>query len=72
LLELGEYRSQCFPFLKEVCSAAAEIESRPARLITELRSEGLTELETVFPEFQKRAGEYGFGDLQVEKLLERN
>jgi hypothetical protein len=72
LLELGEYRSQCFPFLKEVCEAAAEIETRPAKLVRELNDEGLTDLATVFPEFQKRAGVYGFGDTQVEKLLERS
>lgn len=71
LLELGEYRSQCFPFLKEVCEAAAEIETRPAKLIRELKAEGFDDLESVFPEFQNRAGVYGFGDLQVEKLLER-
>lgn len=69
LLELGEYRSPCFPFLKEVCDAAAEIETRPQRIIEEIRSAGLRDVEAVFPEFQKRAGVYGFGDLQVERLL---
>jgi len=72
LLELGEYRSQCFPFLKEVCDAAAAIETHPAKLIRELKAEGLSDLQSVFPEFQKRAGVYGFGDLQVERLLEKN
>lgn len=72
LQELGEYRSPCFPFLKEVCDAAAEIEIRPARIVTELRSAGLKEIETVFPAFQKQAGVYGFGDLQVERLLEKS
>lgn len=71
LLELGEYRSPCFPLLKEVCEAAAEIETRPAEIVKELRSAGLKELETVFPAFQKQAGVYGFGDLQVERLLEK-
>lgn len=71
LRELGEYRSPCFPFLKEVCDASAEIETRPAEIVRELKSAGLKEIETVFPAFQKRAGVYGFGDLQVERLLEK-
>lgn len=71
LFELGEYRSPCFPFLKEVCNAAAEIESRPAEILRDIKASGLTSLETAFPEFQKRAGVYGFGDLQVARLLER-
>jgi len=69
LLELGEYRSPCFPFLEEVCEAAAAIETLPEKLIRELKAEGLNDLETIFPEFQKRAGVYGFGDLQVERLM---
>jgi hypothetical protein len=70
LLELGEYRSPCFPFLKEVCEAAARIDSRPAEIVRELKASGLKEIDSLFPEFQKRAGVYGFGDLQVERLLE--
>ena len=69
LKTLGEYRSPCFPFLKEVCDAAAEIETRPARLVAQLKESGFDTLEKAFPEFQKRAGAYGFGDLQVERLL---
>jgi hypothetical protein len=71
LRELGEYRSPRFPFLKEACNAAAEIETRPAEIVEELKSAGLKDIDTVFPEFQKRAGVYGFGDLQVERLLEK-
>ena len=69
LVELSEYRSPCFPFLKEVCAAAAEIETRPVSVIRELKASGLDTLEKAFPEFQKRAGVYGFGDLQVERIL---
>ncbi|HMS08456.1 MAG TPA: DUF1835 domain-containing protein [Pyrinomonadaceae bacterium] len=69
LLELGEYRSSAFPFLKEVCRAAAEIETRPQDIVNELLANGHTALEDVFPEFRKRAGVYGFGDLQVERLI---
>jgi hypothetical protein len=69
LLRLGEYRSSAFPFLKEVCRAAAEIESRPQEIVNELLSNGHTAIEDIFPEFRKRAGVYGFGDLQVERLI---
>lgn len=71
LEELGTYRSESFPFLKEVADAAAEIDRRPAEIIREIINEGHAEFEQVFPEFQKRAGVYGFGDLQVERLIER-
>lgn len=67
---IGEYRSPCFPFLKEACEAAAEIDSKPLEIVRELKSLGLKNIETLFPEFQKRAGVYGFGDSQVERLLE--
>ncbi len=70
LLRLGEVRSPCFPFLQEVCGAAAEIDLRPAQIVSQIKSAGMTELETAFPEFQKRAGVYGFGDLQVARLLD--
>ncbi len=71
LKELGAYRSESFPFLKEVADAAAEIDRRPTEIVREIISEGHAEFEQIFPEFQKRAGVYGFGDLQVERLIER-
>lgn len=71
LKELAEYRSPAFPFLKEVCEAAAEIDTRPAELVKEIVASGRSGIEEVFPEFRSRAGVYGFGDLQVEKLMER-
>lgn len=72
MLSLGNYRSPCFPFLAEVSEAAAQIETRPAQIIRELKEAGMIDIETVFPEFQNRAGVYGFGDLQVERLLQQN
>ncbi|MEK7854915.1 MAG: DUF1835 domain-containing protein [Acidobacteriota bacterium] len=70
LRQLGDHRSPCFPFLKEVCEAAADIDSRPADIVRELKAMGLKKIDSLFPEFQKRAGVYGFGDLQVQRLLE--
>ncbi len=69
LLQLGEYRSPCFPFLEEVCEAASVIDSKPIDIIRQLKSAGKGDIESVFPEFQKQAGVYGYGDLQVELLL---
>lgn len=69
LKSLGDYRSPCFPFLKEVCDAAAEIETRPVQLVAQLKASGFDTPEKAFHEFQKRAGVYGFGDMQVERIL---
>lgn len=70
LNELGKYRSPAFPFLAEVAEAAAEIESKPREIVETIVAEGFSEIENVFPEFKKRAGVYGFGDLQVERLMD--
>ena len=68
---LRDYRSPAFPFLKEVCEAAVEVETRPVELVREIVGTGKRDIEEIFPEFKSRAGVYGFGDLQVEKLIER-
>lgn len=70
LRKLGDYRSHSMPFLKEVSEAASEVDTRPLQIVREIRSDGFAALEEVFPEFKKRAGVYGFGDLQVERLLD--
>ena len=66
---LSTYRSPCFPFLNEVCNAAVDIDTQPIEFVKELKARGLTELETLFPEFRRIAGVYGFGDSQVESLM---
>ena len=71
LREFGEYRSPAFPFLKELCEAASDLETRPAAIVREIVASGKHGIDEVFPEFRNRAGVYGFGDLQVEKLMER-
>lgn len=70
LAELATSTSTSFPYLKEVCEAAIEKGTRPAEIIAEIQFEGKTEFEDIFAEFTKRAGVYGFGDLQVKHLLE--
>jgi len=71
LRELGGYRSPAFPLLKEVCEASSDMDTRPAAIVRESVASGKRGSDEVFPEFRSRAGVYGFGDLQVEKLLER-
>lgn len=71
LRELGEHRSPAFPFLREVTNAAGEIDRRPAEILAEIKNSGASEMSEIFPEFVRRAGVYGFGDDQVERLLDR-
>lgn len=68
---LGEHRSSALPFLKEVSEAASKIDTRPAAILRDIKSEGMHTLAEVFPEFQKRAGVYGFGDAQVQRLMDK-
>jgi hypothetical protein len=68
--------SPCFRQLAEVCQAqldrisADPNERRPEKVILELLAKGITDFDTLFSEFSKREGVYGFGDLQVRGLLE--
>ncbi|HEX6278386.1 MAG TPA: DUF1835 domain-containing protein [Pyrinomonadaceae bacterium] len=68
---LGEHRSPALPFLKEVTGAASEIDTLPAAILRDIENDGINTFAEVFPEFQKRAGVYGFGDAQVQKLLDK-
>jgi hypothetical protein len=67
---LGSYGSEAFPYMKEVAAAAAEIETRPKDILTDISAHSNAEFHEVFSEFAKRAGVYGFGDVQVKKLLD--
>jgi len=71
LKELATTEQTCFPYLAEVCEAAIDKDTRPQEIIAEIQFEGKAKLEEIFPEFTNRAGVYGLGDLQVEKLIER-
>lgn len=71
LLELSSTASACFPYLAEVCEAALEKDTRPAEIVAEIEFEGKTGLDEIFPEFTSRAGVYGLGDLQVQRLMEK-
>jgi hypothetical protein len=69
---LSDPMSECFPYLREVCDAAIEIDTSPAEIVAEIVFEGKTEFADIFAEFSNRAGVYGFGDLQVQRLLDRS
>ena len=69
LIRLGSEGSPRFPHLKEVCEAAAEVDTKPREIVRRLKASGLKEMATLFPEFRKAAGVFGFGDTQVEKLM---
>jgi hypothetical protein len=71
LAALSDSGYACFPYLREICEAAIEKETRPREIVAEIQFEGKTEFDDIFQEFTKRAGEYGFGDLQVRKIIEQ-
>lgn len=70
LSELSTTEQTSFPYLAEVCEAAIVQTTRPAEIVAEIKAEGKTTLETIFPEFKQRAGVYGYGDLQVQSLVD--
>lgn len=63
-------KAKNFPHLKEVCEAAAEIESRPEARMREILETGETDFGKVFEKFREAEGVYGFGDSQVRKIYE--
>ena len=68
LIELSTTESRCFPYLVEVCQAAIDKDTRPAEILAELEIRS----EDIFTQFTKLAGVYGLGDLQVQKLIDRD
>ena len=64
--------ADCFPYLNEVVAAAAEEDIQPLEVVREIVAGGVAkDIAAVFPEFKRRAGVYGYGDLQVQKLLDQ-
>ncbi len=70
LTELSRTISTAFPYLKEVAEAVSTKETRPADILSEMDLENTSNLAEIFPEFTRRAGVYGLGDLQVQRLLD--
>lgn len=71
LRELSKVNSNSLPYLKEVCEAAIDKEVRPLEILQDIRAEGFKTFPEIFPEFVIRAGQYGFGDVQIKYLLEK-
>ena len=69
LKELSKTQSACFPYLKEVCEAELEKETRPKQVLRDLQRDGLKDFNEIFASFRQRAGVYGFGDSQVKRIL---
>lgn len=59
-----------FPYLKEVCEAAIEIEKRPKEKVLEIIKSGETNFGKVFQQFSETEGVYGFGDSQVKRIYD--
>jgi hypothetical protein len=70
LESLSETNSACFPFLKEVCRAEIEKDSRPRKILEQIAENGTTDFSEIFSEFSRRAGVYGFGDAQLKRIMQ--
>lgn len=69
LRELSKVESACYPYLQEACEAEIEKEIRPKLILKEIQSEGVNDFGEMFAAFRDRAGVYGFGDVQVKRML---
>jgi hypothetical protein len=67
--------SPCFQLLEEVCQAQLDRLpgshglGKPERILHEILSRGKTDFPQIFQEFNRQAGIYGFGDLQVKAMV---
>lgn len=75
-LQIGNLFNERFPFLKQAIEAwrdmipVGDYPGKPKATLVEIQKELQTEeFEPIFTEFQKRLPVYGFGDLQVKRLL---
>lgn len=66
---LSETQSKCFHFLKEVIDTYINI--NPEDFIKNQIENGLTDFDSVFKQFQKELGIFGFGDLQVKNIYDK-
>ncbi len=69
--ELAKQGSPGFPHLREVVAAAVVQEVVPLETVKAIIAGGETDFGKIFVEFKKRAGVYGYGDLQVEKIIDK-
>ncbi|MCA1589114.1 MAG: DUF1835 domain-containing protein [Acidobacteria bacterium] len=69
LLELSTLVSEAFPFLREVCKAEVEKGFRPLNTIRDIKEHGFQDFKDVFRKFAEREPVYGYGDVQVKRLI---
>lgn len=70
LKELASGNNPAFPCLSEVVAAANEQDIQPLEILKAITSGGEDDFGKIFVEFKKRAGVYGYGDLQVQRLID--
>ncbi len=77
-LQIGELFKEHFPFVKSAVESWRDMipvghyPGKPKATLQEIQNELQTEdFEAVFNEFKKRLPIYGFGDLQVKRLLKK-
>ncbi len=77
LKELSKKQSDCFEYLGEVCQAhidrfpLGKSLGRPEKVVKEIIATNSTEFQVVFSEFSDREGIYGFGDLQIKSIYDK-
>ena len=77
LKELSKQQSDCFEYLEEVCQAHLDrfptnkSLGRPDKVIKEIIETKSKDFQIVFSEYAKREGIYGFSDLQVKSIYDR-
>ncbi|MBK8736432.1 MAG: DUF1835 domain-containing protein, partial [Saprospiraceae bacterium] len=74
---LAKSQSNCFEYLDEVCQAHIDrfpldkSLGRPEKLVKEIIETKSKEFQIVCSEFADREGIYGFGDLQIKNIFDR-
>lgn len=71
LKALSTTESLCFPHLQEVCEAQIQRQQgRVAQTLQRIMANGATDFNVIYTDFFKTEGIYGFGDLQVKRMME--
>ncbi|WP_336515035.1 hypothetical protein [Pollutibacter soli] len=75
--ELSRRQSTAFPYLRVVCKAHLDRFpghgrlGKPEKIINEIIRNGKKDFSSLFVDFQKSEGVYGFGDVQVKEIYDR-
>lgn len=75
LKALSKQESNCFDYLEKVCQAHIDrfpldsSLSRPEKVLKEIMKTHPSDFNSIFAEFSEQEGIYGFGDLQIKRLL---